>query len=200
MSTKNICSSGQTSLPLRGTFSVFNCKSSIFPHTVLYCRCPVCISHKNMDSLGTKTRVSVYSLTEPPILFKLPGTYKENNKCFLNDWMGDCIHGSCHGELLSLSLDIVGKWSTRSVVWLAFQSWKVISYYSGIIWRIIQGLDNLGNKKNQTFSLNSNFMAIKNIWRSHHGSVVENLSSIHVGLIPGLAQLVKDPVLPWAVV
>ena len=37
---------------------------------------------------------------------------------------------------------------------------------------------------------------------SHHGSAVTNLTSIHedVGLIPGLTQWVKDPVLPWAVV
>ena len=33
---------------------------------------------------------------------------------------------------------------------------------------------------------------------SHYGSVVTNLTSIHedVGLIPGLTQWVKDPVLP----
>ena len=38
--------------------------------------------------------------------------------------------------------------------------------------------------------------------RSHHGSGVTNLTSIHkdVGSIPGLTQWVKDPVLPWAVV
>jgi len=39
-------------------------------------------------------------------------------------------------------------------------------------------------------------------WSSHHGSVETNLTSIHedVGLIPGLAQWVKDPVLLQAVV
>ena len=37
---------------------------------------------------------------------------------------------------------------------------------------------------------------------SHHGTVETNLTGKHgvAGLIPGLAQLVGDPVLPWAVV
>ena len=37
---------------------------------------------------------------------------------------------------------------------------------------------------------------------SHHGSGEANLTSTHeaTGLSPGLAQWVKDPVLPWAVV
>ena len=37
---------------------------------------------------------------------------------------------------------------------------------------------------------------------SHHGSVVTNLTNIHgdMGLIPGLAQWIKDPALPGAVV
>ena len=39
-------------------------------------------------------------------------------------------------------------------------------------------------------------------WSSHHGSVVVKPTSVHedVGLIPDLAQWVKDPALLWAVV
>ena len=35
-------------------------------------------------------------------------------------------------------------------------------------------------------------------WSSHSGSAVKNTTSVHedVGLIPGLAQWVKDPALP----
>ena len=42
----------------------------------------------------------------------------------------------------------------------------------------------------------------KDTRNSYHGSVETNLPSIHedAGLIPGLIQWVKDPVLPWAVV
>ena len=38
----------------------------------------------------------------------------------------------------------------------------------------------------------------RNVWSSYDGSVVMNLTSIHEdsGLIPGLPQWLKDPVLP----
>ena len=37
---------------------------------------------------------------------------------------------------------------------------------------------------------------------SHYGAAEMNPTGIHedVGLIPGLSQRIKDPVLPWAVV
>ena len=43
---------------------------------------------------------------------------------------------------------------------------------------------------------------IKDLGSSHCGSVVTNLTSIYedAGLIPGLAQWVKDLALPWAAV
>ena len=50
---------------------------------------------------------------------------------------------------------------------------------------------------------NTNIGKQRNSWSSHHcGSVEMNLISIHedTDLIPGLAQWVKDPALPGAVV
>ena len=46
------------------------------------------------------------------------------------------------------------------------------------------------------------YYAFHHTWSSHRGSVVMNLTSIHedIDSIPGLAQWVKDPVLPWAAV
>ena len=47
-----------------------------------------------------------------------------------------------------------------------------------------------------------NFLFKKALWSSHRGSVEMNLTNIHEdrGSIPGLAQWLTDPVLPWAVV
>ena len=51
-------------------------------------------------------------------------------------------------------------------------------------------------KTKQSFDTLKDFFS----WSSHGGSVVTNLTSIHedAGLIPGLAQQVKDLALPWA--
>ena len=38
------------------------------------------------------------------------------------------------------------------------------------------------------------------LWSSRHGSAEMNLTRSHAGLIPGLAQWVRDPALLWAVV
>ena len=55
-------------------------------------------------------------------------------------------------------------------------------------------------KRNKIVILSNKLMSIENVQRrsSCHGSVVTNLTNIHdaVGLIPGLAQWVKDAAPP----
>ena len=53
-----------------------------------------------------------------------------------------------------------------------------------------------------TPSMGSKNSLSESFWSSHCGAVETNLTSVHedVGVIPGLTQWVRDPVLPGAVV